>query len=113
MFHCGQQIMMLTFFTVGGKTALMRGFDPEAMMQTIERERLTTVVGLPMMYGAMLDHPRRANYDLSSIRKCIYAMAPISQSLITRLVNEFCPTFYMLGGQTEIYPCTTVAQPDR
>lgn len=113
LFHCGQQIALLTLFVVGGKLALQRGFDAEVMMQTIERERLTVIVGLPLMYEAMLNHPDRGRYDLGSIRKCIYAMAPMGKPLITRLVHEFCPNFYMLGGQTEMYPCTAVAQPER
>ena len=44
----------------------MRGFDPAALLDLIERERITQVFGLPMMYRAMLEHPSFADRDLSS-----------------------------------------------
>ena len=69
IFHCAGHVMMLTYLAVGGKMALMRGFDPLKAMETIERERLTVFIGLPLMYQAMLDHPRRKDFDLSSLRR--------------------------------------------
>ena len=60
----------------------MRGFDPAALLDLVERERITQVFGLPMMYRAMLDHPSFAERDLSSLRRAVYAMAPMPDALI-------------------------------
>lgn len=113
IFHCAGHVMMLTYLAVGAKMALMRGFDPLKALETIERERLTVFFGLPLMYQAMLDHPRFKDFDLSSLRRCNYAMAPMGRPLLERAIAEFCPEFSLASGQTEMYPGTTFSQPER
>jgi long-chain acyl-CoA synthetase len=113
LFHCGAHCLMLAQFLVGGKVGLMRGFDPELMLKTIHDHKLTICVGLPMMYAAMVDHPSREKYSLDSLRFCLHTMAPMDAPLLKKLVAEFCPTFMLTSGQTEMYPITTISQPDR
>ena len=59
LFHCAGHVLLLSYLSVGGRMALMRGFDPVVCMEAIVRDRLTVFVGLPLMYQAILDHPRR------------------------------------------------------
>ncbi len=113
LFHVAQYGVMLYFMSVGGKIALLKGFDAEEVMQTIARDRLTVTVMLPMMYAAILNHPRRREYDLSSLRLCAWGMAPIAKELLTRLVQELCPNFVLGSGQTEMFPSTTSSRPER
>ncbi len=113
LFHCAAHVLLLTYLAVGGKMALMRGFDPVACMEAIQRDKLTIFIGLPLMYQAILDHPRRKEFDLSSLRTCIYTMAPMPRPLLERCVAELCPNFVQPSGQTEMYPATTMSQPDR
>jgi long-chain acyl-CoA synthetase len=113
LFHCAAHVLLLSFLTVGGRMALMRGFDPVACMEAIQRDRLTFFIGLPAMYAAILDHPRRKEFDLSSLKTCIYTMAPMPRPLLERCIDELCPTFVQPSGQTEMYPATTMSQPDR
>ncbi|WP_285411926.1 AMP-binding protein [Variovorax sp. efr-133-TYG-130] len=108
LFHCGQHTVLMSALSVGGAVVVLRGFDPGAMLAAIERHRITVAVGLPMMYGALLAHPQRATRDLSSLRLCVYAMAPMSRTLLLRLLDEFCPSFAMVSGQTEMYPGATI-----
>ena len=106
-------MLLLSYLSVGGKMALMRGFDPVVAMQAIARDRLTVFVGLSMMYQAILDHPRRKEFDLSSLRTCMYTMAPMGRPLLERAIAELCPNFVLTSGQTEMYPATTMSRPDR
>ncbi|MDP9989718.1 long-chain acyl-CoA synthetase [Variovorax boronicumulans] len=108
LFHCGQHTVLMSALAVGGALVIFRGFDPGAVLEAIERHRITVVVGLPMMYGALLAHPQRAARDLSSLRLCVYAMAPMSRTLLLRLLDEFCPNFALVSGQTEMYPGATI-----
>ena len=108
LFHCGQHTVLMSALSVGGAVVVLRGFDPGAMLAAIERHRITVAVGLPMMYGALLAHPQRATRDLSSLRLCVYAMAPMSRTLLLRLLDEFCPSFALVSGQTEMYPGATI-----
>jgi long-chain acyl-CoA synthetase len=113
LFHCAGHVLLLSYLSVGGKMALMRGFDPVVAMQAIARDRLTVFVGLSLMYQAILDHPRRKEFDLSSLRVCMYTMAPMGRPLLERAIAELCPNFVLSSGQTEMYPATTMSQPDR
>src|SRR6185437_1487264 len=58
LFHCAGHVLLLSYLSVGGRMALMRGFDPVACMEAIVRDKLTVFVGLSLMYQAILDHPR-------------------------------------------------------
>lgn len=112
LFHCAQHVSALSFLAAGGSVVLMRGFDPAALLDAIERERMTHVIGLPLMYAAMLDHPKRREVDLKSLRLCVYAMAPMAKPLLTRLIEAFCPNFALCTGQTEMYPMTAMFRPE-
>ena len=84
LFHCAGHVLLLSYLSVGGRMALMRGFDPVSCMEAIVRDKLTVFVGLSLMYQAILDHPRRREYDLSGLRCCIYTMAPMGRPLLER-----------------------------
>ncbi|MGY4304427.1 long-chain acyl-CoA synthetase [Bradyrhizobium sp. USDA 4369] len=112
LFHCAGHVLLLSYLSVGGRMALMRGFDPVACMEAIVRDRLTVFVGLPLMYQAILDHPRRKEFDLSHLRTCLYTMAPMGRPLLERAIKELCPNFVLTSGQTEMYPATTMSRPD-
>jgi len=90
LFHCAQHTLMCGVLAGGGTVIVMRAFEPAAMLDAIERERVTLLVGLPLMHQAMLDHPSRPGRDLSSLRMCVYAMAPMAETLLRRLIAEFC-----------------------
>jgi long-chain acyl-CoA synthetase len=79
LFHCAGHVLLLSYLSVGGRMALMRGFDPVVCMDAIVRDKLTVFVGLSLMYQAILDHPRRKEYDLSGLKTCIYTMAPMGR----------------------------------
>ena len=90
----------------------MRGFDPAALLGLIEAERITQIFGLPMMYRAVLDHPSFADRDLASLRRAVYAMAPMPDQLIRRCIDGFGCDFALLFGQTEMSPVTTLFRPE-
>lgn len=97
---------------VGGTVVIMRAFEPAALLELIETQRITHVFGLPMMYRALLDHPDVGRRDLSSLRRAMYAMAPMPDADLRQAMEvldcEFCLGF----GQTEMAPLTTEFQPE-
>jgi long-chain acyl-CoA synthetase len=112
LFHCAGHVLLLSYLSVGGRMALMRGFDPLVCMEAIVRDKLTVFVGLSLMYQAILDHPRRREYDLSGLKTCIYTMAPMGRPLLERAIADLCPNFVLSSGQTEMYPATTMSRPE-
>ncbi len=113
MFHTAQLNAFCTpAILVGATIYAMRGFDPAALLGLIEREQITQIFGLPMMYRAALDHPAFKEHDLSSLRRAVYAMAPMPDDLIRRCLDGFGCDFALLFGQTEMSPITTLFRPE-
>jgi acyl-CoA synthetase (AMP-forming)/AMP-acid ligase II len=113
MFHTAQLNAFCTpAIMVGATIYVLRGFDPGALLDLIEREQITQAFGLPMMFRAMLDHPSFGGRDLSSLRRAVYAMAPMPDELIRRCLDGFGCDFALLFGQTEMSPVTTLFRPE-
>jgi acyl-CoA synthetase (AMP-forming)/AMP-acid ligase II len=113
MFHTAQLNAFCTpAIMVGATIYVLRGFDPATLLDLIEREQITQIFGLPMMYRAMLDHPGFADRDLLSLRRAVYAMAPMPDGLIGRCLTGFGCDFALLFGQTEMSPITTLFRPE-
>ncbi len=113
MFHTAQLNAFCTpAILVGATTYILRGFDPAQWLALIEREEITQVFGLPMMYRAALDEPSFATTDISSLRRAVYAMAPMPDALIRRCLDAYQCDFALLFGQTEMSPCSTLFRPE-
>ncbi len=113
MFHTAQLNAFCTpAVMVGATIHVQRGFDPAAFLDAIERERITQVFGLPMMYRAALEHPSFAGRDLSSLERAVYAMAPMPEAQIKACLDGFGCDFALLFGQTEMSPITTLFRPE-
>ena len=85
MFHVGgwNANAMATWWN-GGTVVLEKSFDPAGTLATIERERITSMLGVPTMYQMMADDPTFAGADLSSIRDFLCGGAPLPVALIDR-----------------------------
>jgi acyl-CoA synthetase (AMP-forming)/AMP-acid ligase II len=113
LYHVAQLNAVTTpVFLAGGTTVIMKKFEPESLMNLIEKERATQIFGLPMMYRTLLDHPKRSDYDLTSLRLCVYAMAPMPDNDLQRAHHVFNCDFALLFGQTEMAPVATVFRPE-
>ncbi|HUO47317.1 MAG TPA: FadD3 family acyl-CoA ligase [Acidimicrobiales bacterium] len=63
-------------------------FDVDRVLETIGRERITMLPGPPTLYQSILDHPRRAEHDLSSLRLAVTGAAVVPVELIRRMRSE-------------------------
>ncbi|MGE7953555.1 class I adenylate-forming enzyme family protein [Lysinibacillus xylanilyticus] len=110
-FHCAQHAFLQTFLLVGGKIVVSQKFDPIVFFETIQSEKITFIFALPIMYRALIFHPNRSKYDLSSLNKCLYAMAPMDQTTLRTGIEQLNAEFFLGTGQTEMYPATVVFKP--
>lgn len=108
LFHCAQHSLVQTALAAGACTVLTRQFVPAEVGQLVVREGVTIFVGLPLMYAAVLADP---DFLPTTIRKCIYAMAPIPKPLIAQIAQRMCRDIALATGQTEIYPATMTFHP--
>jgi len=65
----------------GGCIAMLPRFDAGQCLATLARVKATSMPGVPTMYQALLDHPKLAATDFSSLRVCISGGAPLSAPL--------------------------------
>ncbi len=77
LFHIGQHCVTLSAAIIGACVVMFRGFRPDEVISDIQREKITVTVGLPMMYAGILANPLSESADFSSLRLCVYAMAPM------------------------------------
>jgi fatty-acyl-CoA synthase len=88
-------------------------FDALATLQAIAEERCTAVHGVPTMFIAELEHPRFAEFDLSSLRTGIMAGSPCPINVMRRVVREMhCSELTIVYGLTETSPGITQTTPD-
>ena len=63
-------------------------FDPEKAMAAVADHRITVLPGPPTIYQTLLDHPKRGEHDLSSLRFAVTGAAVVPVVLIERMQNE-------------------------
>ncbi len=63
----------------------MRHFDAGRALALIERERVTTIGGVPTIVQQLLAHPDFTKFDLSSVRSVSYGGAPVAENLPSRI----------------------------
>lgn len=85
----------------GGAFYFQQGFDPEAFMALVQKERITATFLVPTMLYVLLDHPRLKDYDLSSLEMIIYGAAPMSPARLLQALDVFGPVLCQLYGQSE------------
>jgi len=77
LFHSyGQTSGMNGTIRAGGCLTLMHRFEPGKALEIIERDRVTILDGVPTMFHALLNHPEREKYDVSTVRVCCSGGAP-------------------------------------
>jgi HIP---CoA ligase len=78
----------LACFMRGAAVVTVSTFDPLEAMALIERHRVTFVPGPPTLFTDILNHPRRAEFDLSSLRVAMPSAASVPVQLIRRIRDE-------------------------
>jgi acyl-CoA synthetase (AMP-forming)/AMP-acid ligase II len=76
-------IMMMA---VGGKSVWRSGrFDPEAVLELLQQERVTSWTGIGSMAHRVLYHPRIDEFDLSTLANIGSGGAPTSPTMLERM----------------------------
>lgn len=101
LFHCGAKIEWSAVQVVGGSCVLLRQFDPDEVLGAIARERATMAHLAPVMVKRLVEHPSRASYDASSLRRVHYGSAPVPAEEMRHAVAAFGSVFAQLYGMTE------------
>jgi acyl-CoA synthetase (AMP-forming)/AMP-acid ligase II len=84
----GYKAGILTCLQKGATLIPQLTFDPENAMRAVQDQRITVLPGPPTIYQTLLDHPRRGEYDLTSLRFAVTGAAVVPVVLIERMQDE-------------------------
>jgi fatty-acyl-CoA synthase len=114
-YHCfGMVLANLLVLSTGACAVIAcEHFDPLSVLQAVAAERCTALHGVPTMFVAALEHPRFAEFDLSSLRTGIMAGAPCPPTLMKRVMESMHCREILIGyGETEASPITHLTSRD-
>jgi long-chain acyl-CoA synthetase len=114
LFHSfGQTVAMNASLRVGACLTLVPKFDPGEALETIQRDRVTHFYGVPTMFGALLHHPEREDYDTSSLRTCITGGASMPVEVLRGFEDAFGCIVLEGYGLSETSPVSSSNHPDK
>ncbi|HEY2513572.1 MAG TPA: AMP-binding protein [Polyangiaceae bacterium] len=109
-YHCFGMVLGNLAATTHGACIVVPGeaFDASLTLEAVAAERCTALHGVPTMFISELDHPRFAEFDLSSLRTGIMAGSPcpieVMRNVISRMGMREVTICY---GMTETSPVST------
>jgi fatty-acyl-CoA synthase len=109
LFHCfGCVIGVLGAYTHGACLAPIEYFDARKVLETVERERCTSLYGVPTMFLAEMEDCEFQRFDLSSLRTGVMAGALCPEALMRRAIDEMnLREITIIYGLTEAAPGIT------
>ena len=108
MFHVANGGAMFALLLSGGTNVIVRIFNPELVLATIAREKVTATLIVPTMIQILVDHPAFPDADLGSLKQMMYGASPINETLLKRAMAGMPATeFHQLYGMTELSPLAT------
>jgi fatty-acyl-CoA synthase len=114
-YHCFGMVMGNLGCTTHGACMVLPApaFEPEATLRAVQDERCTTLYGVPTMFIAQLEHPRFAEFDLSSLRTGIMAGSPCPVETMRRVIDRMhMEEVTICYGMTETSPVSTQSATD-
>ncbi|MGH9396648.1 MAG: long-chain-fatty-acid--CoA ligase [Terriglobia bacterium] len=110
LFHVNSWGAPHTLTLTGARHVILRRFDPPALLELVQKERITRLQMVPAMAIALINHPEFKRHDVSSVKEVMTGGAPSNTTLIHELESKF-PGAVVAGGYglTETSPVATIA----
>jgi len=114
LFHSFGQTCCMNASTIAGATlSFIPRFDPEKALAIFERDKVTLFAGVPTMYNAMLNHPKREEVDTSSLKICVSGGSAMPGELMRAFEEAFDCKILEGYGLSETSPVALFNHPDR
>lgn len=112
LFHtAGCGISVLGSLSKQATMVLVEIFDPALVLELLETYRGNTLMGVPTMLIAMLEHPDFARRDLAAIKAICSGGSTVPAELVHRLERALNAPFCIVFGQTECSPVACMTSP--
>jgi long-chain acyl-CoA synthetase len=108
LFHAAGSIAVLSTVWNAGRHVLLGAFDPGAVLDLVERERVTATLVVPSMLAAICEEQLARPRDVSSLELVSFGGAPSATETLRR-AHEAFPRARLLHlyGATETAPIAT------
>jgi long-chain acyl-CoA synthetase len=114
LFHVfGLTCGLNTSVLAGGCLTLLPRFDPGKALEIVERDKVTTFLGVPTMYAALLNHPDRESRDASSLDLCVSGGAAMPVEVLKGFESAFGCKVLEGYGLSETCAIGSFNTPDR
>jgi fatty-acyl-CoA synthase len=114
-YHCFGCVLGTTVCSIFGSAIVVPApsFDPRATLEGIQKERCTSIYGVPTMFVSQLDLPGLSSFDTSSLRTGIMAGSPCPLPLMNAVIERLGAREIVIGyGLTEASPIITMTSVD-
>src|SRR3954453_3653454 len=114
LFHVfGMNSVMNTALRARGLMTLLPRFEPGKALEVIQRYKVNSFAGVPTMYSALLHHPDRENYDVSSLDICVSGGSAMPVELLHGFDEAFGSKILEGYGLSETTGMGSFNLPDR
>jgi acyl-CoA synthetase (AMP-forming)/AMP-acid ligase II len=102
LFHVAGYVMPM-YHLRSQPVVLLRAFDPETLLQNVQRYRVTNMAMAPTMLAMLLEDPKTDGYDLSSVRRFGYGASSMPAEVLRRARAKWPAIGFSTGfGMTEL-----------
>jgi fatty-acyl-CoA synthase len=101
----------LAHLYLGATTILLPEFDPDAVAEVVEREKITTLMVVPRICAKLLDASASLE-AYSTLRRVSCTGAALPVDVKSRFLESVCAELYNSYGSTDTGPIATLAPPD-
>ena len=103
-YHSSPNGWMFSFYNMGANIIIEPRFEPERMLATIAKHRVTHALVVPTMFVRMLALPAevRSRYDLSSLTFAMHVGAPCPPHVKRGMIDWWGPVITEHYGSTEV-----------
>ncbi len=103
---------LLRFLYLGGRIVIRNDFDPEEVLRSIERNRITHVLLTPTMMAQILALPSADRFNLATLRTVLYGGPSLPLDLLKRAIRFFGCDMVQSYGQVESCGVLTFLPPE-
>ena len=101
LFHVGAKFLQLAHHLQGATIYMQREFNPLAVWDTLQTERITTLQLVPTMIEMLLADKYAEIRKPARVKTIFYSTAPIREILLRKALDVFGPVFIQQYGSTE------------
>ena len=112
MFHLADGASTFGVTMVGGRHTFVPRFEPVEVLANIQTEKVTHATLVPTMVNMVVNHPRCAEFDISSLKRVLYGASPMPEGVLRKAMQMMPSVGFMHAyGMTEAAPIVTLLDP--